>query len=324
MPHRGSRWDKVLKWAEFFAIQMSGYEDAVRSFVPDSIEAAKLIWVACRVLLDVSMLLDTERPILIRRQLGPGNASALETTFGLFYKLGLSLSSFLRHGDLLHADSHIRQEVGHVFNALLLLVRDVSIYYQSRISDISSQEVRLDLSSIFSRQIEDFYRYKNHVIDSMWEYSLGEDVSIGIRAIRKWLGPRDSTLQTILDDRLAGKARRDEYTCEWFQRRLLDFSRGEDKMFEITGPAGCGKSVLSGWIIERLQRPLGKKTHQTISYIIGMCLPLFSCLWFLNEFIHICPPAVGSLTAEISCFELFVCMSLQIPTTTCITLFYGF
>ena len=67
MPHRGSRWDKVLKWAEFFAIQMSGYEDAVRSFVPDSIEAAKLIWVACRVLLDVSIFLNTEGVMLIRQ-----------------------------------------------------------------------------------------------------------------------------------------------------------------------------------------------------------------------------------------------------------------
>ena len=155
----------------------------------------------------------------------------------------------------------------------MLLVRDVSIFYQRRISDISSQEARLDLSSIFSRQIEDFYRSKNHVIDTMWEYSLGEDVSIGIRAIRKWLGPRDNTLQTILDDRLAAKAHRDEYTCEWFQRHLLDFSRGGQEIFEITGPTGCGKSVLSGWILERLQRPLGKKTHQTLSYTIEADIP---------------------------------------------------
>ena len=66
MPHRGSRWDKVLKWAEFFAIQMSGYEDAVRSFVPDSRDAAKLIWVACRVLLDVSMFQFLETLALIQ------------------------------------------------------------------------------------------------------------------------------------------------------------------------------------------------------------------------------------------------------------------
>lgn len=61
MPHKGSKWDKVLKWAEFFAIQTRGYELAVGSFVPDSGVAAKLIWVAMRVLLGVS---ETTRGLL--------------------------------------------------------------------------------------------------------------------------------------------------------------------------------------------------------------------------------------------------------------------
>jgi hypothetical protein len=53
MPRQGSRWDKVLKWAEFFALQISGYEKRVESFVPDSKSAAKLILAACRVLIEV-------------------------------------------------------------------------------------------------------------------------------------------------------------------------------------------------------------------------------------------------------------------------------
>ena len=53
MPHRGSRWDKVLKWAEFFALQISSYASAVGSFVPDSLDAAKLVLAASRVLLEV-------------------------------------------------------------------------------------------------------------------------------------------------------------------------------------------------------------------------------------------------------------------------------
>ena len=53
MPHRGSRWDKVLKWAEFFALQISGYANVVGDFVSDSKAAAKLIWAASRVLLEV-------------------------------------------------------------------------------------------------------------------------------------------------------------------------------------------------------------------------------------------------------------------------------
>jgi hypothetical protein len=54
MPRRGSRWDNVLKWAEFFALQISRYENAVHSFVPDSKNAAKMIWAASCVLIEVS------------------------------------------------------------------------------------------------------------------------------------------------------------------------------------------------------------------------------------------------------------------------------
>ena len=155
-----------------------------------------------------------------------------------------------------------------------MLVREVSVYYQRRIVSIGSTEVSIDFNTIFGRYMEEFYRRKNHVTDLMWEYSLGGSVSTDIRVIRKWLGPRDRTLQTILDDRLAARAQRDEYTCEWFQRHLLDFSRSKDKtILSVVGPAGCGKTVLSGWIIERLQRSLGKKSHETLAFTFGALPP---------------------------------------------------
>ena len=53
MPHRGSKWDKVLKWAEYFASQVSIYQDCVSAFLPHSKEAAQLVWGCCRALLEV-------------------------------------------------------------------------------------------------------------------------------------------------------------------------------------------------------------------------------------------------------------------------------
>ena len=53
MPHRGNYWDKVLKWAEFFALQISGFATAVEPFISDSKMAARLIWIAARALLQV-------------------------------------------------------------------------------------------------------------------------------------------------------------------------------------------------------------------------------------------------------------------------------
>jgi len=64
MPQRGSRWDKVLKWAEFFSLQISGYEKAISSFVPDSGAAAQLIWASCKILLEVSIFICLFAPCL--------------------------------------------------------------------------------------------------------------------------------------------------------------------------------------------------------------------------------------------------------------------
>jgi hypothetical protein len=56
VPKLGSRQDKVLSWAEFFALQISAYEKALSPFVPDSKNAARLIWASCSVLLKVSIV----------------------------------------------------------------------------------------------------------------------------------------------------------------------------------------------------------------------------------------------------------------------------
>ena len=93
--------------------------------------------------------------------------------------------------------------------------------------------------------------------------------AVDITTIRKWLGPRDRNLQAVSSDVAAAKTVRAEFTCEWAQRHLLDFFRGKDPILAIDGAAGTGKSVLSGWVEERLQRPLGRKSYETLSYTFG-------------------------------------------------------
>jgi hypothetical protein len=75
----------------------------------------------------------------------------------MFWKLGLSLQFFLRHKDILSANSRIRREVGHAFNALLTLVREVSIYYHARIAAITSNEISIDFNNVFGTYVDDFY-----------------------------------------------------------------------------------------------------------------------------------------------------------------------
>ena len=103
-----------------------------------------------------------------------------------------------------------------------------------------------------------------------WAANLNAETSLEIRTIRQFLAPQDRTLQILVSDRMGTRGIRDEFTCEWFQKHLLDFARSKDDVLAINGPSGCGKSTLAGWIVERLQRPLGRKSYGTITYFIGM------------------------------------------------------
>ncbi|KAL9029307.1 MAG: hypothetical protein Q9196_002433 [Gyalolechia fulgens] len=251
MPHRGSHWDRVLKWAEFFSLQVSGYADTVDSFIAESKLAARLIWTACRALV----------------QLGPSNAQALEMTFSVFYKLGLSISLLLRRNTLLTATEHLRREVGYAFNDLLLLVRDVSLYYRARLLG-SAPETSFDFNTAFGHQVSGFDQRKAGIVNAMWGHALGHQALSQMQTLRKWLQPSDRASRKLLGGNETRAGGRAEFTCEWFQSHLLAFTRSQNDILAIHGPAGCGKSVLAGWIVERLQRPLGKKTHDTLSCTI--------------------------------------------------------
>jgi hypothetical protein len=192
----------------------------------------------------------------------------LETTFGVFYRLGLSIAMLLRNSVLLAADGQIRTEVGQAFNALLLLVREVSLYYSSKLQT-GAEEVSFDSNGMFGGQIAAFYQRKNHIVDAMWEHSLGDEATIEVRILRKWLGPQDAGLQNLIKVDDMPPADREEHTCEWFQSHLLAFTRSKKDALTISGPTGCGKSVLAGWLVERFQRPLGRKAYMTLSCSIG-------------------------------------------------------
>lgn len=56
MPHPSSRWDKVLKWAEFFAAQVQGYLEEVSQFADYADEAARIIWASSLALIQVYMM----------------------------------------------------------------------------------------------------------------------------------------------------------------------------------------------------------------------------------------------------------------------------
>jgi ABC-type Mn2+/Zn2+ transport system ATPase subunit len=85
--------------------------------------------------------------------------------------------------------------------------------------------------------------------------------------------PQDTVLQTMSVERRGNKNVRAEFTCEWFERPLVDFFRSRERLLTISGENGAGKTVLSDWIVERLQRPVGRKVYQTMECKISEYMP---------------------------------------------------
>lgn len=66
------------------------------------------------------------------------------------------------------------------------------------------------------------------------------------------------------------KKPRADFTCEWFDRHLSDFTRGGKELMLVTGKPSAGKSVLSEWVVERLQASTGRRASEVVTYTIGL------------------------------------------------------
>ncbi|MCJ1311567.1 hypothetical protein MMC25_005240 [Agyrium rufum] len=252
MPRKGSPWDRSLKTAEFFGLQLHNFGTAISHFVPEDKYVSNTALAGCRMLLE----------------LGHNNAVALKTTFDVLFEFGLLLFRTQQQHELFNAPHDIKEDLGDLFESLVELVSEIAIFYRNRISSMSGKEsMSINFAAVFRSSIGRVWQKKEDLSNHMWSSKLGNRrFSMSIEQLRGKLSPVDHSLQALLFGRLADKAERAEGTCEWVQGELLDFLRGGDRTFTITGASGCGKSMLARWIEERLQRPLGRVSYETLSY----------------------------------------------------------
>jgi Cdc6-like AAA superfamily ATPase len=75
-----------------------------------------------------------------------------------------------------------------------------------------------------------------------------------------------------MSDRISSRHHRAEYTCEWATEHLTDFARSKDHVLLITGKEHSGKSVLAGWIADRMRNTKGRLAHEVVSFSIDAAL----------------------------------------------------
>ncbi|KAI0836622.1 hypothetical protein F5Y06DRAFT_99978 [Hypoxylon sp. FL0890] len=260
MPKRGSRWDLVLKEAEFFGLQIDEFTAAVKDFVVDSTTIRDTALASCYLLLE----------------LGCEQAQALEPTFNTLYELGQLLANTLELRSLFVLSEGIAYALGEVIICLVHLLGDIAIFYHQRISRLSKSSVTIDFDREFGGQLEEICAKREQLIYTIWSFKLGSSYSANdVASLHRELGSARTHVKSYLYDRIQDKKRRVEGTCGWFGVELVDFLEKGDKILAVTGNAGCGKSMLASWVRDQLERPIGHsgQKHRTISYTFAVDYP---------------------------------------------------
>ncbi|KAI1466225.1 uncharacterized protein F4812DRAFT_100514 [Daldinia caldariorum] len=253
IPKRGSQWDQVLKEAEFFGLQIDEFTLAVEDFIVDSTTVRDTALASCYLLLE----------------LGCDQAQALEPTFNTLYELGQLLANTLELRSLFTLSDGIANSLGEIVVCLVRLLGDITVFYHQRVSRLSqtSRTIQFDLE--FGNQLEEICSKRVQLINTIWSYKLGSaHTGNDVALLHRDLGSTRAHIKSYLYGRIQEKKRRTEGTCEWLEDDLFDFLENGEKILAVTGIAGCGKSMLAGWVRDQLERPIGysKQKHRTISF----------------------------------------------------------
>lgn len=169
----------------------------------------------------------------------------------------------------------IQDGIGNAFVDLLNIVSSVAIRFHQAVHGTHTSVI-VDVHATFGSLIDSYRAQVSRVAYEMWAARL-ERANVlegpSVKTLQRWLGPQDSVLSFLSSNHVNLVNQPEEYTCVWFQKHLLSFLRGNQKIMTIDGKTGAGKSTLAHWVTDRLQRPIGRKTVSTISFSFNQSIP---------------------------------------------------
>jgi hypothetical protein len=253
LPTEGSAWDKVLAWAQSFAEKFNDFDHAIEQFTGGNYDGAEIAFGYCILLLE----------------LGDENAAALQTSFGFFFKCSLDLIAMLDRVELFNASFDINEQLVLAYADLVTLVSDIALQFYQAIRAPSKSGVSIDIYAVFAGTIESFQNRRDKIIESMWKYQLSQanveiDSVTSIKTLRSWLAIEDNVLKYKSGDHTTLVNDRHQLTCLWVQPYLTRFLNSGRDALAITGPAGSGKTVLAGTIVDTVQRNTARKSYTVL------------------------------------------------------------
>ena len=239
------------------AIQSSAYTKACGFSSPSANLTASRICATCHDLLRKS----------------PNEAVFQDAAISALSQVRKVLGLTLQQRALFGRTKEIKQVLDQLLESVLDVLKETWAYGQGNTLD------RRPEVSCSNRSINMLQCRKDQLFDQFWICQLAPDFFGSYDAVdqisqmRNWLRPNDETVRAASSKIQATRAMYAEFTCEWFSKSLLDFVRSSDKTFWIEGSAGCGKSMLYGWIVDSLQNQVGGHRYAVLSHVIDSRLP---------------------------------------------------
>jgi hypothetical protein len=199
--------------------------------------------------------------------MGHHQAPALVPTFHALYQLAILVSHVIEINDLFSTSPSIKESVVDLYCDVVELIGNVAVVYRQKINTMGSNQAgSLDFQATFGARLTSIWKRRDLLITKMWNSRLGHRASgPSLDSLHHFL-KRDHCVRDTFYEDVAESLSRAEDSCDWLKTHLIEFLRSGEKAFTITGAGGSGKTVLAGWIRDRLQRPLDHSQYCTISY----------------------------------------------------------
>lgn len=186
-------------------------------------------------------------------------------TFQALYELSLLILHVSQIHEVFYSSRDVQEAVAHLYCDIVAFVGRICIHYAREISNLAvGKSVTVSFNAVFQNDLTAIWKQRDYVTAKMWALRLGcRNSGLSLQSIRRYL-KNDRSVKGSFYDQVAESMKRAEDTCEWLKGPLVEFFRSDDRVLTITGESGTGKTVLAGWIKERLQRPLDHTQYSTL------------------------------------------------------------